>query len=256
MKKFALSLLVMAASGAYVWNQSGKATTDDILGPSPQFSDAKTDKLSLSIEATAVNPTYGGGAASLLFGARQLPGTIDAATRKSLLPSDVPTERLSDANRATENAQVLAPPIAFVAPPVTVEIPIPRPRPAYQTPGAGKIVRREPLARDLVIRAAMDVAATQARYADGKYTGPVTDAYYGPIQIQAIVQGGRLVDIRVLQYPAHRRTSVAINRQALPMLRDEVVSAQSAEVDIISGATLTSEAFIRSLSRALRSARA
>jgi uncharacterized protein with FMN-binding domain len=98
--------------------------------------------------------------------------------------------------------------------------------------------------------------SSTAEYIDGVYTGPVTDAYYGPIQIQAVVQDGRLSGIRVLRYPSDRRTSVAINRQALPMLRDEVVSAQSAKVDIISGATLTSEAFVRSLEKALRQARA
>ena len=54
--------------------------------------------------------------------------------------------------------------------------------------------------------------------------------------------------------PSDRRTSVMINRQALPMLRDEVVQAQSANVDVISGATLTSEAFIRSIGGALQQA--
>ena len=92
-------------------------------------------------------------------------------------------------------------------------------------------------------------------YADGAYTGPAVDAYYGLVQVQAIVQSGRLVAIKVLQYPAHRRTSVFINRQALPILRDEVVQAQSANVDIVSGATLTSEAFIRSIDAAMRQAR-
>ncbi len=96
--------------------------------------------------------------------------------------------------------------------------------------------------------------AEVTRYADGVYTGPVVDAYYGPIQIQAIIKGGRLAGIQVLQWPNDRRTSVRINQQALPWLRDEVVQAQSADVDIISGATLTSEAFIRSIGGALRQA--
>ena len=65
--------------------------------------------------------------------------------------------------------------------------------------------------------------AARGSYADGAYTGPAVDAYYGLVQIKAIVQGGRLVGIKVLQYPSDRRTSVMINRQALPMLRDEVV---------------------------------
>ena len=103
-------------------------------------------------------------------------------------------------------------------------------------------------------RSAAPVLA-KAAYADGTYAGPVENAYYGLVQIQAIVQGGRLVGIKVLQYPSDRSTSIAINRHALPMLRDEVVSAQSARVDIVSGATLTSEAFIRSLGTALKQAK-
>jgi len=94
----------------------------------------------------------------------------------------------------------------------------------------------------------------KGQYADGTYTGPVVDAYYGLMQIQAIITGGRLTSIKVLRYPNDRRTSIYINRQALPMLRDEVIRAQSANVDIISGATLSSEAFIRSLGAAMRKA--
>lgn len=91
-------------------------------------------------------------------------------------------------------------------------------------------------------------------FTDGTFTGPVTDAYYGLIQMQASIQGGRLTALKVLKYPNDRRTSVRINRQALPMLRDEAISAQSANVDIISGATLTSRAFIQSLGGALKKA--
>ncbi len=91
-------------------------------------------------------------------------------------------------------------------------------------------------------------------YADGTYTGPVTDAYYGSMQIQAIVRSGKLAGVRVLQYPNDRGTSIAINSQALPMLQNEVIAAQSARVDIISGATLSSDAFIRSLNGALSKA--
>ncbi len=102
--------------------------------------------------------------------------------------------------------------------------------------------------------AATASTAAQAQYRDGAYTGPVVDAYYGLMQIQAIIKGGRLTSIRVLQYPNDRRTSIFINRQALPMLRDEVISAQSASVDIVSGATLSSEAFIQSLGAAMSQA--
>ena len=99
--------------------------------------------------------------------------------------------------------------------------------------------------------AASAAGPAQAQYRDGAYTGPVVDAYYGLMQIQAIIKGGRLTSIRVLKYPNDRSTSIFINRQALPMLRDEVISAQSANVDIVSGATLSSEAFIQSLGAAM-----
>lgn len=101
---------------------------------------------------------------------------------------------------------------------------------------------------------APSAALAASTYANGTFSGPAVDAYYGLIQIQAIVEGGRISKLKVLKYPSDRATSVAINRQALPMLRDEVITAQSAKVDIITGATLTSQAFVRSLDGALRQA--
>jgi uncharacterized protein with FMN-binding domain len=102
-------------------------------------------------------------------------------------------------------------------------------------------------------RAVLMLTAGNA-YSDGTFTGPVTDAYWGPMQIQAVIQNGQLVNIGVIQWPNDRRTSVRINQEAIPLLRDEVVQAQSANVDIISGATLTSQAFIQSIAGALRQA--
>ena len=92
------------------------------------------------------------------------------------------------------------------------------------------------------------------RYRDGSYTGPMVDAYYGLMQIEAIIKNGRLDSIRVLKYPNDRRTSIFINRQALPQLRNEVIRAQSARVNIVSGATLSSRAFIQSLGAAMQKA--
>jgi len=91
-------------------------------------------------------------------------------------------------------------------------------------------------------------------YKDGSFTGQTFDAYYGPVQVQANVTGGHIVSVDVLQFPKDRRTSRYINSQALPMLKSEVISAQTTQVDIISGATLTSQAFIRSLRTALKQA--
>ncbi len=118
--------------------------------------------------------------------------------------------------------------------------PSPAPDPAAGTASAGM--------------APMRLAASVRQLSDGSYTGPPTDAYYGIVQVRARVQGGRLVSVDVLQYPSDRRTSQYINDQALPMLESEVVRAQSARVDTVSGATLTSEAYLHSVSMALRQA--
>jgi uncharacterized protein with FMN-binding domain len=96
--------------------------------------------------------------------------------------------------------------------------------------------------------------AASGRYHDGSFTGPAVNTYYGPVQVQANISDGRLVSVRVPEYPADRRASQRINSQALPLLEREVISAQTARVNIISGATLTSEAYLRSLDAALRDA--
>jgi uncharacterized protein with FMN-binding domain len=92
-------------------------------------------------------------------------------------------------------------------------------------------------------------------YKDGQYTGSVADAYYGNVEVKATVQGGKITDVTFLQYPNDRSTSVRINSQAMPYLKQEAITAQSATVDGVSGATYTSQAFIESLTSALSSAR-
>lgn len=94
------------------------------------------------------------------------------------------------------------------------------------------------------------------QYTDGTYVGSVADAYYGNIQVEAIISAGRLANVKILQYPNDQGTSIEINRQALPMLISEAISAQSARVDGISGASETSPAFVESLSSALAQAKA
>ncbi len=247
MKKIALSLLVAAASGAYVWSQSAEDASDDLLSLAPGIDDVTTGGIEPQVP-TPASPPPTLDARPALTGSRQAGEGNPVPLAPSVAPPPAPPQPPAPA-KPTASA------IAPVAPLARSDVPLPRRRPAHQMPIAHVPARREPAARELAVRIAMDVGSN-ARYADGTYTGPVTDAYYGPIQIQAIVQGGRLVGIKVLQYPSDRRTSVLINRQALPMLRDEAVSAQSAKVDIISGATLTSKAFIRSLDGALSEARA
>jgi uncharacterized protein with FMN-binding domain len=92
---------------------------------------------------------------------------------------------------------------------------------------------------------------SSGRYKDGQYVGDVADAFYGNVQVRVTIAGGRLTDVTFLDYPHDRRTSQEINSQAMPALKTEAITAQSASVDIVSGATQTSQAFIQSLQSAL-----
>jgi uncharacterized protein with FMN-binding domain len=92
-------------------------------------------------------------------------------------------------------------------------------------------------------------------YKDGTYTGSGADAFYGTIQVQATISNGKLTDVQFLQYPNDRDDSVQINQQAMPQLKQEAIQAQSANVDIVSGATDSSHAFMQSLANALAQAK-
>lgn len=93
-------------------------------------------------------------------------------------------------------------------------------------------------------------------YKDGTYTGSVADAQWGYIQVKAVIQQGKITAITFLQYPNERARSVSINTYADPQLVSEAIQAQSANVDAVTGATDSSEAFMQSLSDALSQAQA
>ena len=96
---------------------------------------------------------------------------------------------------------------------------------------------------------------SSGQYKNGSYTGSLEDAFYGPLQVKAVISGGKLTDVVFLQYPNDQQNSIRVNSMAIPMLKQEAISAQSANVDIVSGATQSSEAFRQSLGAALLQAR-
>ena len=93
------------------------------------------------------------------------------------------------------------------------------------------------------------------QYKDGSYIGSSANAYYGTIQVEAIISGGKITDVQFLQYPSDRSYSQMVNGQAMPYLTQEAIAAQSANVNIVSGATDSSMAFRQSLAVALASAK-
>jgi uncharacterized protein with FMN-binding domain len=83
------------------------------------------------------------------------------------------------------------------------------------------------------------------------YTGSVAETRWGPVQVKITVQGGKITNVTVLQQPDGNQRDAEINSQALPILIDETVKAQSANIDMVSGATVTSDGYVRSLQAAL-----
>jgi uncharacterized protein with FMN-binding domain len=93
-------------------------------------------------------------------------------------------------------------------------------------------------------------------YKDGEYDGLIADAYYGSVQVRAIIESGKLSDVVFLSYPNDRSYSIEINKKAMPLLKACAINIQCAQVDIVAGATNTSKAFISSLDSALIGAKA
>lgn len=98
--------------------------------------------------------------------------------------------------------------------------------------------------------------ASSGQYKDGTYAGSAESAYYGTVQVQAIISGGKLTDIQFLQLPGDRNTSKTINQNAMRGLVQQAIATQSANVSGVSGATDTTAAFRQSLQTALTAAQA
>jgi uncharacterized protein with FMN-binding domain len=126
--------------------------------------------------------------------------------------------------------------IATTQPTTAPATPTPTPAPATTQPTTAPVAR--------------------GQYKDGTYTGAVADAFYGNVQIQVAVANGKISAVTFLQYPNDNGTSQYVNSQAMPMLQAEALQAQSANVNVVSGASATSGAFLQSLASALAQAKA
>ncbi len=82
-------------------------------------------------------------------------------------------------------------------------------------------------------------------------TGAVASTQWGPVQVQLTISGGTITKVAVVQYPNGNQRDAEINSQALPILIQETTSAQNANIDMVSGATVTSTGYLQSLQSAL-----
>ena len=80
------------------------------------------------------------------------------------------------------------------------------------------------------------------------------NSVYGPVQVAVTVTGGKMVTVNVPVYPNTPGHTTEVSGQSIPVLKQEAISVQNANVNIVSGATQTTEAFQQSLASALSQA--
>ena len=138
-------------------------------------------------------------------------------------------------------AGTVPPPVSSTLPPVAVQpttpsvvplTPVPPQQPATTTP----------------------VAAAGGACRGKTMDGPTIDTRWGPVQVEAVISAsGRICEVDAIQSPNSHGRSVRINDEALPILHTEVMKAQSANINGVSGATVTSRGYERSLQSILDS---
>lgn len=92
------------------------------------------------------------------------------------------------------------------------------------------------------------------KYKDGIYNGKETSSIYGKAKVQVVISSGKIVDVKFLVFPNDRQTTIEISNSTMPIIKQEVIRVQSANVDTVSGATQTAESFIESIASALAKA--
>ncbi len=97
------------------------------------------------------------------------------------------------------------------------------------------------------------VKATPKPIPAKKYVGPVVDMRWGPVRAAIQVKGKKIVKVGISTSPENFRSQF-IDQHAAPLLRQETLQAQNANIDTVSGATMTSEAYITSLQGAMNKA--
>ena len=85
------------------------------------------------------------------------------------------------------------------------------------------------------------------------YKGATADMRWGTVQVSIVVKNKKITNVKTSYY-VHTDRSEFITSNALPMLKQEVLQAQSASIDAVSGASDTSEAYITSLQSAVKKA--
>ena len=120
--------------------------------------------------------------------------------------------------------------------------------------GQHKIARSNKPAKVSTPHATATATATASRRSSGTFTGSDVGTQFGDVQVAITLKGGQITAVRALRLPYDRPRSQFISQTVQPLLRNEVINAQSANINLISGATYTSDAWANSVQAALAKA--
>ncbi|TFC01141.1 FMN-binding protein [Cryobacterium adonitolivorans] len=106
-------------------------------------------------------------------------------------------------------------------------------------------------AADSAAPATTGTVTPTATGASGTFAGTAAQTRFGNVQVQIAVADGTITDVTALHLTDHDQRSVSISNRAAPVLRQQVLAAQSANVQGVSGATYTTDGYLTSLQSAL-----
>ena len=185
--------------------------------------------------------------------------TLPAPAAAQQAPSPVPLVAANPPPVAPSQAvapqQPVAPPVAEAAPVAKAKAPRTKiataePAPQPVAPSAPPPPTQPDVPLQAVQLAPQPVVST-GRYADGEFIGNAVDGEWGAVQVKAVIRNGDIADVICIEFPIHRERSAEISEWAIPLLYQEAIKAQSANIDMVSQASFTSEEYQKSLASAL-----
>jgi len=169
------------------------------------------------------------------------PRAPSSTTTRPAQPPTTATTRLAPPSTATTRALPRpAPTTATTARPTTTSAP-----PATAPPATA------PPATAPTTTTTTAPAAATTTVDSPAFTAAYGHESYGSVVLRVTVQGRRIVDVQAVETPNSHAKSVQINNRAVPILRQEALTAQSAQIDTVSGATATSQAYAQCLQSVL-----
>jgi uncharacterized protein with FMN-binding domain len=132
----------------------------------------------------------------------------------------------------------------------------PSPTRAQHSQSASPQVRHTPQVRRTTIPSIPSSPSRQSSQPSRPITstGQTITTAYGPVQVRIVETAGRLTDVTAIQLPSDNPHSREIAAAAVPILRTEALRANGAHIDVVSGATYTSNGYAQSLQSALDNA--